>query len=39
MKDSRPGDGLNIEQLVDALRERFDSMCVGPFAYHQLHRG
>jgi hypothetical protein len=26
MENTRPGDGLTIEQLLDVLRERFESM-------------
>ena len=32
MENARPGEGLTICQLLDALRERFDSMYVVPFA-------
>ena len=32
MENARPGEGLTIGQLLDALRERFESLCVVPFA-------
>lgn len=36
MENTRPGDGLTVEQLLDALQERFELMYVGPSP--QLHR-